>query len=169
MESHTRTHTSDPSTETPLIRAGFVMSDRNWTPLFAANWILYWIYLIPSLQQGKQHWRGEESLDDNFDNRLINARSNSHQKNDRRFQNPRHKRDFKHRSFHDGEFDSRNTSFEQARDFNFTSRRGFRFDNEKRGKKSNAQFLKRYTFWTVNIYLNDLLTILFAPLTKFRF
>ncbi|RMX52500.1 hypothetical protein pdam_00021772 [Pocillopora damicornis] len=97
-------------------------------------------------KQGKQHWRGEESLDDNFDNRLINARSNSHQKNDRRFQNPRHKRDFKHRSFHDGEFDSRNTSFEQARDFNFTSRRGFRFDNEKRGKKSNAQFLKRYTF-----------------------
>lgn len=97
-------------------------------------------------KQGKQHWRGEESLDDNFDNRPINARSNSHQKNDRRFQTPRHKRDFKHRSFHDGEFDSRNTSFEQTRDFNFTSRRGFRFDNEKRGKKSNAQFLKRYTF-----------------------
>ncbi|PFX30251.1 zinc finger CCHC domain-containing protein 7-like isoform X1 [Stylophora pistillata] len=89
-------------------------------------------------KQGKQRWRGEESLDDNFDNRSINARNSSHQRND--------KKDFKHRSFHDREFDSRNTSFKQTRDSNFKSRSGFRFNNEKPGKKSISKLLKRYTF-----------------------
>lgn len=96
-------------------------------------------------QRGKQRWQEGDTFDDHFDSINFNARNNSMHRNDRRFSNPHRNQDY--RSFEERPFDSRTSSNPRKGNKDFISNRGFRFNNEPRRKKSNPQYLKRYTFW----------------------
>ncbi|KAL9978557.1 hypothetical protein ACROYT_G016089 [Oculina patagonica] len=94
-------------------------------------------------KRGNQPWQ-EDTFDDHFDSINFNARNNSMHRNDRRFSNPHRDQDY--RSFEERPFDSRTSSYHRKGNKDFVSNRGFRFNKEPRRKKSNPQYLKRYTF-----------------------
>lgn len=92
----------------------------------------------------RKRWHFEETSQERTHSNISNApKKSKHDK--RRYTNAHHKNNF--RSFEDRDFDTRKTSYHPRKGGkDVISNRGFRFNDQSHGKKSNPHFIKPYTF-----------------------